>query len=236
MDLPHSRPWADAWTDGLQQACVVVVMMEEAYLKSETCVAEFLASEGKCQAIVACDTRDFAKLREFCPAGGAAGCGAAIAALSSGGRRLHLRGWRQAAEDIASEVLARAARKGTGERAPCKVHDDHAYPSEYDIRSGSPAEALHWTVGFEDWNGHGRWEAEKDCLAVQPRKDSYPGDGGIRADVHFHQDDVLAAPRRKKPVVPPIRPPPWPHSPRPRPWFGGFFCPACPTSTGIHGP
>merc|ERR1711920_681596 len=101
MDIPPGLHWADIWMEAMQGAEIVVVMMDEAYLKSEACVTEFLCSAdaGKNLAIVICDVSDLPKLRAYKPSDGANGCGRVVMAVSSG-RQLYLKGSTEAAKDI----------------------------------------------------------------------------------------------------------------------------------------
>eukprot|EP00928_Gymnodinium_smaydae_P003600 TRINITY_DN11280_c0_g2_i1.p1 TRINITY_DN11280_c0_g2~~TRINITY_DN11280_c0_g2_i1.p1 ORF type:complete len:849 (-),score=111.59 TRINITY_DN11280_c0_g2_i1:212-2758(-) len=104
MNISPGQHWADIWMQGMQEAEVVIIMMEPAYLKSSACVDEFLASQNKTQAIFICDPDNLADLQKFAPSNGAPGCGQAIMTLATG-KQLYLKGAPRATEDIFSRYL-----------------------------------------------------------------------------------------------------------------------------------
>merc|ERR1712048_1097239 len=105
MNIAPGKHWADIWMEGMQDADVVIAMVDEAYLKSDACVTEFLCSESKQQAIVVCNVEEYDALRTFRPTDGATGCGRVVMALSSG-KQLYIKGPEDAAEDIMSRFFS----------------------------------------------------------------------------------------------------------------------------------
>jgi len=108
MDIPPKRHWGDIWMRGLIESDIVIIIMEEAYLKSKACVEEFLCSQDKEQAIVACSAEEFDRCKKMHPDDGAIGCGRVIMQLRTG-QQVYLNGCNGAAEDI-SRRLSRASR------------------------------------------------------------------------------------------------------------------------------
>merc|ERR1719356_2402550 len=118
MDIPPNSHWADVWMTGLIESEIVIIIMEQVYLNSEACVQEFLCSQDKDQAIVACSVEEIQKCRATDPRTGATGCGQVIMHLKTG-KQLYLNGAKAAARDIEQRLS-----RGTRHRAASSASSD----------------------------------------------------------------------------------------------------------------
>jgi len=113
MDIPPGQHWADVWMTALQEAAVCICMIEEAYLKSQACISEFLNAGAQTQRIIVLchsefkdqNSQEMTRLARLKPSIGAPGCGAVCMQLATG-KQVYIDGSVRAAECIAQRYFS----------------------------------------------------------------------------------------------------------------------------------